>query len=96
MSDIVAPGYVADSVVNEVVSFDEGEIYGGTYARIFFKNGYGVSVIDHSFSHGLEMAVLKGTRDRWELNYKSEVTSDVLTYLTTSELFAAIKQVSEL
>ena len=56
----------------------------GKKARMQFDNGYGVSVVSHTFSYGgkdglYELAVLDSDG---ELTYPTEVTSDVLGYLT--------------
>ena len=56
----------------------------GKKARMHFDNGYGVSVVSHTFSYGgknglYELAVLDSDGN---LTYSTEVTSDVLGHLT--------------
>ena len=56
----------------------------GVSARMMFENGYGVSVVRHSFSYGgksglYELAVLDVGG---ELTYDTPVTGDVIGYLT--------------
>jgi hypothetical protein len=56
----------------------------GVSARMMFENGYGVSVVRHSFSYGgksglYELAVLD---DKGDLTYDTPVTNDVIGYLT--------------
>jgi len=60
----------------------------GKQARITFDNGYGASVVCHSFSYGgknglYELAVLGKDGD---LTYDTPVTNDVLGYLTPDEV----------
>jgi hypothetical protein len=60
----------------------------GKKARMMFENGYGVSVVSHSFSYGgkdglYEMAVLDSDGN---LTYDTPITSDVLGYLTPEEV----------
>ena len=56
----------------------------GVAARIMFENGYGVSVVCHSFSYGgknglYELAVLDTDG---EITYETDVTDDVMGHLT--------------
>jgi len=62
----------------------------------FFPNGYGVSVISHDHSYGLELAVLKGNEDGWEICYDTPITNDVLGYLEPEDLVKVIKEVKAL
>jgi len=60
----------------------------GVAARIMFKNGYGVSVVCHSFSYGgknglYELAVLDTDG---EITYETEVTDDVIGHLTPEQV----------
>ena len=60
----------------------------GVAARMMFENGYGVSVVRHSFSYGgksglYELAVLDADG---ELTYDTPVTGDVIGYLTPGEV----------
>ena len=56
----------------------------GVAARIMFENGYGVSVVCHSFSYGgekglYELAVLDVDG---EITYDTDVTDNVIGHLT--------------
>ena len=70
----------------------------GKKARMHFDNGFGVSVVSHSYSYGgrdglYEVAVLDSND---ELTYDTPVTNDVIGYLTEEEVSDVMKQVQEL
>ena len=70
----------------------------GKKARMHFDNGYGVSVVSHSYSYGgrdglYEIAVLDSND---ELTYDTPVTNDVIGYLTEEDVSNVMKQVQEL
>ena len=70
----------------------------GKKARMHFDNGYGVSVVSHSYSYGgrdglFEIAVLD--KDG-ELTYDTPVTNDVIGYLTEEEVSGVMKEVQSL
>ena len=70
----------------------------GKKARMRFDNGYGVSVVSHSYSYGgrdglYEVAVLDSND---ELTYDTPVTNDVIGYLTEEDVTDVMKQVQEL
>ena len=70
----------------------------GIQARIHFENGYGVSVVSHTYSYGgrdglFEIAVLDKDGN---LTYDTPVTNDVIGYLTEEDVTDVMKQVQEL
>jgi hypothetical protein len=70
----------------------------GKKARMSFDNGYGVSVVSHTYSYGgkdglYEIAVLDS---EGELTYETSVTNDVIGYLTEEEVSGVMKKVQEL
>ena len=70
----------------------------GKKARMMFKNGYGVSVVSHTHSYGgkdglYELAVLDS---EGSLTYSTEVTSDVLGYLTEENVTEHMIQVQNI
>jgi hypothetical protein len=70
----------------------------GVSARMMFENGYGVSVVSHSFSYGgksglYELAVLDVDG---ELTYDTPVTGDVIGYLTPEEVTKTMALVQKL
>lgn len=67
-----------------------GTFMGGPYARWFFPNGYGASVVNHYGSYGVELAVLAGDEDNWTLTYQTPVTNDVIGHIETAEELSEI------
>lgn len=72
------------------------ELNGGEHLLKFFDNGYGVSIVRHDGSYGLEMAVLLGNDEEWDLTYDTPITSDVIGYMTPEECINHVKSVTEL
>lgn len=77
---------------------------GGTQKLYRFPNGYGASVVQfpHSYGYGSgrwELAVLKLTGedvDDFKLTYDTDITDDVIGYLTEDEVDALLDQVEAL
>jgi len=70
----------------------------GVRSRMIFENGYGVSVVSHTFSYGgkdglFEVAVLDEDGD---LTYNTSVTNDVIGHLNPDEVTEIMKQVQSL
>jgi hypothetical protein len=70
----------------------------GKKSRMHFDNGFGVSVVSHSFSYGgrdglYEVAVLD---KNGELTYDTPVTNDVIGYLRENGVTKVMKEVQEL
>ena len=70
----------------------------GKKSRMHFDNGYGVSVVSHTYSYGgkrglYEIAVLDSNG---ELTYDTPVTNDVIGYLTEKAVSKVMKEVQEL
>jgi hypothetical protein len=73
----------------------------GVYTKVWFPNGYGVSIVRHNFSYGhrsglYEMAIITGNDDNFELKYDTPITDDVLGYLTEADVEDYMEQVSKL
>jgi hypothetical protein len=74
---------------------------GGIQYLAFFPNGYGVSIVQHSFSYGnekglWEMAVIKGDDEDWDIIYDTPITNDVLGHLSENEVDEYVEQVMAL
>ena len=79
----------------------EGEFtprHGGKQYTFSFPNGFGASVIQHQYSYG-------GDKGLWELavldsegglNYDTEITNDVIGYLTEDEVHETLNQIKKL
>jgi len=66
-----------------------------------FGNGYGASVINHSGSYGVELAVVEwddmfSDNDDYTLCYTTPVAGDVLGWLTFDELILKLGAIQEL
>ena len=72
----------------------------GIFARMFFDNGYGISVVRHEHAYcdnyTYEVAVIKGNPDKWRITYDTDITDDVLSYQTPSDITNVMKQIQEL
>ena len=60
----------------------EKSLNGGTQQVYRFDNNYGALVVNHSFSNGLELAVIKFDGDDWHLDYTTGITEDVIGHNT--------------
>jgi hypothetical protein len=72
-------------------------ISGGIQHKFKFANGYGASVVRHSFSYGnedglWELAVLQGER----ITYDTPLTDDVLGRLTEDDVREALEAIAVL
>ena len=70
----------------------------GKKVRMQFDNGYGVSVVSHTYSYGgkdglYEVAVLDKNGD---LTYETPITSDVLGYLEPEQVTEIMEKVQSL
>ena len=68
-------------------------------SKLFFDNGYGVSVIKGGYgsvSAPYELAVLKGNKSSYNLCYSTDITDDVLGYLEPNDVSEIMKKVQEL
>lgn len=73
------------------------ERYDGVHYHFYFDNGYGASVIRHEYSYGgdqglWELAVLAGDL----LCYNTEITDDVIGYLTEEEVEELLNRIKAL
>ena len=76
---------------------ETNKVHDGIQKVYSFPNGYGASVVKHSYSYGgkdgkWELAVLKGE----DLCYNTDITSDVLGYLNDPEVDDYLRQIEKL
>lgn len=78
-------------------TFESNPLNGGIQFKKMFENGYGCSIVQHSFSYGhedglWELAVLteKG------LCYTTPITDDVLGYLSETEVDEIVDKIKQL
>lgn len=89
------------------IKFGSHKVGEGSQGLIFFPGGYGLSVV--RFRHGgnsyyssytdddtWEVAILKGTKDRWQICYDTEITNDVLGFQTKEDINKIIKHIQRL
>jgi len=74
---------------------------GGVQIAYRFDNGYGASVVRHSFSYGnenglWELAVIRWKEDDFHLCYDTKITNDVLGRLTPEEVNATLTRIEKL
>jgi hypothetical protein len=72
-----------------------------TRAKMFFKNGYGVSVITGSSAYTstkkpYELAVIKGNTKVYTLCYDTPITDDVVGYLDAKGVTDIMKKIQKL
>lgn len=83
------------------MSCKEKEINGGVQKLYKFKNGYGASVVRHTFSYGSdqglwELAVLEYHGENWEICYHTPITSDVIGYLNQEQVDDLLNKIKNL
>lgn len=78
--------------------FDNRPINGGIQYMVVFPNGYGASIVKHSFSYGgsrglWELAVIGDVKGEifkedfsFSLKYDTGITDDVLGYLSENDV----------
>jgi hypothetical protein len=73
----------------------------GYQAKMFFANGYGVSVIIGGGALGdgakpYEIAILKGTKDEWTFFYENPIGDYIISYLTANDVTKYMIEVQKL
>jgi hypothetical protein len=81
----------------DFIKLDDGFMK-GVQCRMMFENGFGVSVVSHTYSYGgkdglFEVAVLGKDGN---LTYDTPVTNDVVGYLNPDEVTEIMEQVQKL
>ena len=81
----------------DFIKLDDGFMK-GVKCRMMFENGFGVSVVSHTYSYGgkdglFEIAVLD---EDGALTYNTPVTNDVIGFLNPDEVTDIMEQVQNL
>ena len=78
------------------------EYNGRIWAKEFFNNGYGISIVRSLVSYtstdtlDFEVAVLKGTKENCNICYDTEITDDVIGYCTPKDVTKIMEQIQNL
>ena len=88
------------------IEFQPHSMGDGLMGKIFFDNGYGVSVVRFKIydryssytnnENEWEVAVLFGNEKEWELTYNTPITNDVIGWLSEVDVTEIMKKVQEL
>ena len=87
---------------NKIVNQTESRGISGVQFIIEFQNGYGASIINNFMSYGgedglLELAVIIfDSEGDWKICYDTEITDDVIGYLTFEQTEEILDKISEL
>lgn len=98
MSEIELFGGPVAEVVPGIVRYENTSTGLSTRIRIWFRNGYGASVVQGPYTYGGSEGLAElGVLDRsGELTYETSVTGDVIGWLDRDGLIAQLKLISEL
>lgn len=89
----------------ENLVFETHPMGNGFMAKMFFNNGYGVSVVRFKSPYGggsytngdqWEVAVLIGNDQDWDLCYDTEITNNVIGYLDKDEVTEIMGRIQNL
>jgi len=85
------------------IEFKPHPVGDGVHGKIFFPNGYGLSVVRFKIGDRYssytnngdewEVGIIKGTSKKWELCYDTDITNDVLGHQTEEDINNIIKHI---
>ena len=78
------------------ISLEKREGIHDFHYYIFFPNGYGISVFYFDYYAALELAVLKGNKESFQLDYTTPITDDILRTDDIEEFIQILQDVSNL
>ena len=109
---MLADGYKRNKMTEQdygsVMTFDdlvfgdisETSISGNKRAKLFFKNGYGISVLFHQNQskdhYQYEIAVIKGVEEAFDICYNTSVADDIIRCDKSREIDDLMKEIQEL
>lgn len=76
--------------------------FGGVQAKIIFANGFGASVVGGGMGlrgdgvTSFEVAVIRGTVDKFSLVYDTGITNDVLNYQSKAQVTKVLEKIQKL
>jgi hypothetical protein len=81
--------------------YKQKPLLGGLQKLYRFDNGYGASVIQHGTSYGnesglWELAVVTWNVDKYNLNYDTDITNDVIGHLTLDDVEEILARIDKL
>lgn len=90
-----------------IKTFEDLDIHiandGKMWAKEFFNNGYGISIIRNFMGAYIsaaildfEVAILKGTKEQFSICYDTGITDDVIGYCTPKEITKIMEQIQNL
>lgn len=85
----------------ENLTFEPHSFMPGSHARLFFPNGYGISVVlgEDFYSNGkdtYEVAVLIGNSKHSRIDYETPITDDVIGNCTKDQVTEIMKKIQDL
>ena len=86
-------GKIDLSNITKNYTVERKDIHDGRQIIYRFPNGYGASVVEHSLSYGLEIAVLNSDD---KITYDTLITDDVIGHNTPESAAEIITQISKL
>lgn len=89
-----------------IKTFEDLDIHivndGRMWAKEFFNNGYGISIVRNFISYtstdilDFEVAVLKGTKEKYNICCDTEITDDVIGYCKPKDVTEIMKKIQNL
>ena len=89
------------------IKFETHSMGMGVHGKVFFPNGYGLSIVRFISHFGggsytsvdredYEVGIIKGTEDNWGMCYETDLTNDVLARQSKEDINNIIKHIIRL
>lgn len=87
--------------LGDVKIVDKNDGFWDFAVNLFFENGYGASIVKSRSTYGgdiglYELAVITGNEEVWELCYTTEITGDVIGYLSEEDVMILLHRIKNL